>query len=159
MIKYMQKGLLIIIILLLIIIIIERIPVKKALRIEDLKHLSNNTNSQEVIICIVPQSTGPNWAIIGDENGLFPPEQKQELIIVDGNTPLDKLNSSLFIHSKNMFVLIGETTGMSKYSEQDIEEYRVFKAENWYIVNPIDRGMSLRLFAPKGHISLLDYLF
>ncbi|MDQ2087489.1 hypothetical protein RBH29_13740 [Herbivorax sp. ANBcel31] len=156
MIKFVQVGLKCIIILLVLIIIIERIPIKKAVHIEDIEEL-NKENGEEIVICVLPQSTGPSWGIVGDENGLFT-GRKIELIIIEGSRPDKKLTEMMLFHSNNHFVIIGETTGEKEYDFSG-EKYKVFNAKDWHLLKPIDRGMSLRVFSSKNHLSLFDYIF
>ena len=55
--------------------------------------------------------------------------------------------------------MIGKMDEEKKQYEYDIDSFRVLRVNDWYLINPIDRGVSLRFFSRKGYLSLFDYIF
>lgn len=150
--------LIILIIIFCIMFIVLRIPVKKAVTInlETVKQ-ERISDSDKVLICQFSTTTGPQWKVIGKNNGLFATKEPYEYIIIKGNFPYKRLNADLFMYlPHNKFVIQGNFVGEMKGEDEDI--YKVFEVEKWDVMYPISRGEGFVNIIPKDSLTLYDFI-
>ena len=95
-----------------------------------------------------------DWAVIGKDGVLFNNDNKErEEIIVIGNIP-SEMNYSIL--GNNIFVFEGEYLGVKKKKGYNYD-FKIFKAENWFIKYPIER-ISVDKYHPKDGLSLADII-
>ena len=156
----------------IVLFIVGKIPVKRAISVE-----KDDEEKENTFICEYIEITGPDWEAYNLKT------KEYEFVFFEGNTPNKKLNKNTFFHfSHNKFLVKGEIIGKKIISEsgditayyykenESIEEiakkyqesYEIFdiiKVSEWDIVSPIDRGESLRIFAPKEYLNIYDFIF
>ena len=111
-------------------------------------------NEKSYFICHQQSTTGPNWIAVGDNHGLFENGMRVE-IIIEGFDPQFVLNNSLQIDSpNNVYIIYGEITSEGNFYGKT---YPVVTSNGYDIIYPIERGSSLRFFAPSKYLTFLDY--
>jgi hypothetical protein len=146
-------GIFIVIAIIVIIILPDLIPIKMAVKLSN-----GSNNSEKLFICTEAVTTGPDWTLIGDENGLFP-EHKGELVILNGNVP-NKIRTVLQggCEATNIYIVKGKVVGEDDYGMKN-EHFKVIEVTDWSVGYPIDRGaMIFRVLSPKRYLTIYDYL-
>ena len=165
----MKKSIIIILFIVIICFeIIGIIPVKRAVKIEE-----NGEDKEDEFICEFIAMTGPSWRIRSIAS------YEWEEVYLEDNNPIKELNkNNFFFFSNNTFWIQGECIGermitangeMLEYYYDDKtngEEwktrkgsiYKIIKVIKWEIVEPINRGDSIRVFAPKNYLNVYDFI-
>lgn len=137
--------------------LIIQFPIKKSVRI-NLKTINQEAlkKSDKVLICKLSTDTGPQWEVIGKNNGLFNLVSQTQNIIVKGNIP-KRLNGDLYDNmSTNIFVFEGKIIG--EEADPYGGKYYTFKVDKWNIIYPINRGKGFVELMPKNALTVYDFL-
>lgn len=158
--------------LFLFFVILERIPVKRSVGEEELQ---SRLKEENTYVCKFTATTGPSWEIYEWNSDSIP-----QLVCLEGNVPFDSLNQDLFFFAQNEFLIQGGVIGKRivdmegnihdyygddknniltdmQLSDGRYECYDIIHVQRWDIIEPIDRGDSLRFLAPKKYLSVLDF--
>lgn len=112
-----------------------------------------NMPSGKYYICEEQATTGPNWRIIGDENGMY--ESCKDVFFIEGD-PHDALDKSVYLWASNYFIVYGEIAGEGDFGGA---AYPYIKSTGFDMVYPIERGDSIRILPPRGYLTLSDMLW
>lgn len=128
--------------------IVTRIPIKYAIKIED---ISKYTNS---IIVKETWHTGTGWEKLGNYSGYFPQDEIEDVHLIGDVPPTTyvggkHVNTYLcIVNSSDTFTIPGTT-----------ESFVQFEVLEWYPIYPVKRDTVLPEFIyPKNYLSLYDNL-
>ena len=137
-------------VLLGILIMFDYFPYKSAVRLNNIPK-----NKGPYFICEQILTTGPPWAIIGDENGLYK-DGRFEPVFIEGADPESILDICIkYDSSSYKYIIYGEIISEKEFG--DGEMYPVITSADFDILAPIERGRSLRRYAPEDYLTLLDF--
>jgi hypothetical protein len=118
-------------------------------------------NMGEYIVVRGIKTTGYEWEVTGDQNGLYA-ERSHNIKCVNmiGNVPSCKFYSD-YSTGDNQFICYGEyeyqpydgVAGHNIYGED------VFHVERWEIMYPIQRDFFIGVFIPKNYICRYDMYY
>lgn len=107
------------------------VPVKYAVKEEDFSKYGDYILIKEV------HYTGTGWSIIGDENGYFPKDEIQDVILMGE----EQLPGARMPENYNVFLCTAEYKGMVEHVafEDEIPCYEITEWDQWHPVYPIVR--------------------
>lgn len=128
-------------------IISTRIPVKYAVRLEDLYKYPNSILVKEA------WHTGTGWEQVGDATGHFDDEEKEDVNLI-GNIPPTVSPGGDHV---NTFLCQVQYSGYYKIEGSDIQ-YKEYKVLEWHPIYPVKRNTILpSCFYPDDYLSKYDF--
>ncbi len=160
--KAVIRGIIVLIVVFIICpLILNFIPIKSAIDVSSQKALKKLANKDEKLyICKNHTYTGPDWEIIGDENGLYSSEDKNEFVFIEGNSPYKEIDQKNF-YQWGMFIFKGTVVGEKKDWGED-KKYKVIKIGEWYIASPVfrtDTSLVRDIISPSWCLNIYDYIW
>lgn len=140
----LKMSLFTVFIILFVVIGIFYIPVKHAIKVEDIN------NKETYIVVEVQKSTIAPWRIT-DSNTSH--QNYIEDVMLEGNEPR---GFNLGVETgENKYICYGEKNNERSLNAD--EKYQVFNVESWNIIFPVKRKSILQKILPKGYLCLYDY--
>lgn len=121
------------------------IPVKQAIRQDELNHLK-----EPYYLIQWVQVTGSEWMIIGDQNGQY---EQPKYIVAKGEIPSIVKNYDIAT-GHNTYICYGEYSGKTDIGGGEILE--TYQFNGWDILYPVKRNTPIP-FMPKGYLCTLDF--
>lgn len=129
-------------------------PIKYPVKLSEIGKIETD---KELYICKIIETTGPEWLLVGDKNGVF--TKDSELVLLVGNVPDKELSKIMIYGSSNKYLIRGTEIGkltenIWSYNE---EKYRVIWVEKWDILEKVDRSRTLVFFLPWPYLTYFDF--
>ena len=121
--------------------------------------LPQNTN--EYIIVRGIKTTGYEWKVVGDQNGVYDQDsQNVKCINMIGNVPIYKFYSD-YSTGDNIFICYGkyEYQPYDGVAGHNIHGEDVFLVECWEIMYPVQRDFFIGVLIPKNYICRYDIYY
>lgn len=138
-----KKHLLGVVLIFLCIVAIGYLPIKVAVKEENLNHEDSYILVQEHEVTAIS-----TWFAIGDNTTMYETLKSVEL---RGNVPPSFGVAIDF--AQNTFICYGEFTGTGDFYG---EEYAIFEVEEWNIVYPVQRAAIVPFLWPEFYLCLYD---